>query len=244
MTSTITLHSFGYRKPKHAPIRSTLEFTVRPDTTDLKAIHEVCVDNCYQNRGASFEFEPGEKWLDLGGNIGAFAVMAHACGVASVVSVEPEPDNLELLRTNVKGLDGVRVVEGCVGVGSGTTTLHLCNTAYNKYRHSTVISKGRAQQIDVPQLDFMDLVEETGCDCVKMDVEGAEIELLEAYGDKLQKVDKMVFEFTFDADPSVARFMAITDKLRQSFTTVHHRKIQQGLEVYEHYPQCILVYCC
>lgn len=240
----LTLHQFGYKKPKHPTAVDTIHFTVRPNTTDAKAIDEVCIQNTYQNRAIAFEFEPAEEWLDLGGNIGAFAVLAAACGVESVVSVEPEPENLQLLEHNIQPFPNCcSVVAGCVGVGSGVSTLHLCRTPYNKYRHSCIISKNRTEHIEATRHDFLQLVEDTGANCVKMDIEGSEIEILEAYGDKLAHLHKLVFEYTFDADPSVERFRNIISKLRESFAVVHHRKIHPDLKEYTHYPQCIQVFC-
>ena len=57
--------------------------------------------------------------IDAGANIGASPIyFLSQYGDATVVAVEPERRNCELLRTNCEGLD-VRVIEAAIGSGAG-----------------------------------------------------------------------------------------------------------------------------
>ena len=191
----VVLATWGYKKPKHPYIVDTLTVHTRPNTTDQKVIQEVLTGNTYQNKRIGFFINPTDKWLDLGANIGTFALLARSCG-ASVVCVEPEPDNLKLLNQNLSAnFKGRWWVDACaVSTTDGKEPLYLCKTKYNKYRHSLSISKGR-ESIQVKTKILASMLDK--CDCVKMDIEGAEIALLEEYADKIPHVKKLVFEYTF-----------------------------------------------
>jgi len=235
------IKSWGYKKPKHPYIVDELTMNIRNDTTDQKVIDEVLVNNAYQNRNVSFIIEPQDKWLDLGANIGTFGLLALSCG-ASVKCVEPEPVNYELLCNNLASnfSEKYETLQVAVSTSAGAGKLYLCNTEYNKYRHSMHISKNR-ESIDIDTVELSSLLD--GVDCIKMDIEGAEIDLLEQYADKFKGIRKLVFEYTFDADPSIARFKAIIAKLKKRFGIVHYTKFDESKEKYSFYPPCKNVYC-
>ena len=207
------------------------------------------IGNEYQNRRIDFKVEATDTWLDLGANIGTFAVLAISAG-GRVVSVEPEPDNLTLLRKNMEDFGGkYKIVEGVVGLKKGSVTLYIATGSYNKYRHSVVLnSGGKRTGITVRAHAMGSLLRESvrghKINAIKMDIEGAEIELLEEWGSRLGNyVNKLVFEYSFDADRSIARFLNIIKELRKSFRIVHHRKIDPTMKEYTFYPPATTVFC-
>ena len=235
-----------------------LRVRVRPGTTDDKVIDEVLVRNHYQNRAAGVGVDADDVWLDLGGNIGTFALLALSAG-GRVVSVEPEPENAAMLRANLAAnfATGHAVVEAGVGLRAGRGALRVCNGSYNKYRHSfhdmrhwnAARGEWRAARprevVRVPVVTLASLLDRyPGINAIKMDIEGSEIPLLESLDARTcAPIRKLVFEYTFDVDPSIPRFLAITDRLRRFFSTVHHNKIDARQREYRHYPPCITVYC-
>jgi FkbM family methyltransferase len=248
-----TVEKWGYKNQVWKV--PTLAVTVRPNTTDDKVIAEVLTGNAYQNRTARFFIDAGDKWLDLGGNIATFALMALAAG-GTVVSVEPEPENAALMRTNlaVNFETGWSVRECGVAVESGTMDLRLCNGTRNKYRHSMfVIQHWNAKHkvwkapvkpretVSVPVESLASMLE--GINAVKMDIEGMEIGLLESLTDATcTGLRKLVFEYTWDVCPSVPRFLAIVKHLRQWFD-VHYTGVNPDEPEYRHYPASTMVYC-
>lgn len=245
-----TLASWGYKTGTTYDVK-TLKIHYRPGTTDEKVIQEVLLDNVYQNRrNAQCAVERTDCWLDLGANIGTFSLLVRSLG-ARVVSVEPEPTNVALLKTNLAANFPPRhqlVVAAGVAARRGTAQLYLANGAHNKYRHSMYMTKGRGTALTVPVRGLGDLlrtrVDGVPVNAVKLDIEGMEIPLLEAYADKFgPHVRKVVFEYTFDADPSIPRFLEITKRLRRHFDVVHHRYIDPKAKEYKFFPPAVTVWC-
>jgi hypothetical protein len=76
-----------------------------------------------------------------------------------------------------------------------------------------------------------------------MDVEGAEIAILEDVHLHDYDIDKLVFEYHFDVDKSIPRFANIIVKLRDYFDWVHFTKVDLNKDTYDHFPRCTMVYC-
>jgi len=227
----------------------SLKIGVRPGTTDEKVVPEVLVRGVYEKPKLGFLVEPQDKWLDLGGNIGTFVLFCLARGVTSVASYEPEPENFALLTKNVKDnfpdAKRVTLVEKAVSVKKGTMPLFLCKGDYNKYRHTLCPKRGRAT-VHVHVEGIVPTLKKHGSDCLKMDIEGAEIEILEFLSvDHYRTLGlrKLVFEYSFDVDKSIPRFMAIIRRLRKYFPVVHYDKVKEHELVYDYFPACTLVYC-
>ena len=120
----------------------------------------------------------GTTVVDIGANIGYHTVQfARAVGpTGRVFSFEPDPDNLRVLRHNVRtnGLDNVVVVPKAVGAATGT--LNLFRSAENRGDHRVYhLGDGRqAIRIDVVEADEV-LADVTGpVSVVKLDIQGAE----------------------------------------------------------------------
>ncbi len=76
-----------------------IKFLCRKGTSDLKTFEEVVKRNVYE-RG-DFKIKPKEHWIDLGGNVGAFAVLAISKG-ATIDIYEPDPFNCKMIERNLK----------------------------------------------------------------------------------------------------------------------------------------------
>jgi len=200
--------------------------------SDLSAIREVAGERCYFTR--AFRVEPGERWLDAGANIGAFAVTAAAAG-AVVTAYEPEPDNADLARRNLEenGQPGA-VVEKAVALRGGFARLGLSRSAW---RHSLLRPRGAGMQ--VPVVSFADAI--TGMDAAKLDIEGAEIELL-AQVEDFGSLRKLVFEWHFDHERNTDIYLAVVERLRWFWPEVRGRKVKPHTR-YVWFPPAALVRC-
>lgn len=131
---------------------------------------------------------PGDVALDLGANEGGVTARLAATG-ARVHAYEPDPVLAEGLRARFAGTPSVTVHAEAVGVRAGTVTLRR----HRAYRRNTV-KYGRAnsiveeavatrggEAIPVPCVSFREALDrvEGPIALVKMDIEGAEVAILE-----------------------------------------------------------------
>jgi FkbM family methyltransferase len=145
---------------------------------------------------------PGDRVFEVGGHIGYIAMFfSHWVGPRGSVHVfEPGENNLPYLLHNTRELRNLTVVEKAAGASDGTARFFLedltgqNNTLVSNY---DVFSENRARahvdagyrttEVEVVRLDSF--VAGSGCrpDFVKIDVEGAEVEVLRGMPTTLQK---------------------------------------------------------
>ena len=226
-----------------------MEFETRPNTTDQKVIEEVIIKNSYERKKDKFFLKDASTWLDLGGNIGTFTCKACEQGCEKVITFEPEDDNYDLLLKNIEKNNFKEKVTpikaGVVGKDNiSTVKLYLCKGEYNKYRHTIHKVKGRTT-IDIPVQNFKKILKKYKPNGIKMDIEGAEIEILESMkpSDWPEHVTHLVFEYSFDVDPSIPRFKKIIDNLKEHFSFVHHRKMHWDQSEYKFWPPATIIFC-
>lgn len=135
--------------------------------------------------------KPGDLALDLGANMGVVSEKLVATG-ADVIAYEPDPFAFGKLQDRFAGVPNITLVNAAVGVGTGTVRLMRAdNFAANPEGasvKSTILDGGRRidaeNAIEVPLLDFPTLLRDFArargeVAFVKMDIEGAELEILE-----------------------------------------------------------------
>lgn len=129
---------------------------------------------------------PGQRFVDVGVNKGDFALLAARIvgETGEVLAFEPEPTNCHWIRRSLErnGYRNVRLHELALGNENGTAHLHL-----GRRSGSHTLLPGRRDRdrgaIEVPVRRLDDLLAEIGCDgpidMMKIDVEGAELQVLE-----------------------------------------------------------------
>lgn len=122
--------------------------------------------------------KPDDVLLDLGAHIGVVATM-FGPHISQVIALEPDEDNLSLLRQNVRRFsltDKVTVLPYAVAIESGTRSFYL-NTHRGMCSHTLVKKRGRTEVI-VQTRGFSELLSNYEPTYVKMDIEGGEYELM------------------------------------------------------------------
>ncbi|HSC14599.1 MAG TPA: FkbM family methyltransferase [Gammaproteobacteria bacterium] len=218
-----------------------LHFLTRPGSSDIKSIREVVEKRSYHKRA----FELGERpWIDLGANVGAFTVLAASLG-QRVTAYEPDPDNFALLEQNVEQNKLGRLVElkqlAVVASDATKVRFHVNSARGNFWRNSTVKVWRGGYSIDVPAVHFSKALD--GAHDVKMDIEGAEMPILEAMTER--PGPRLVFEWSFDIDRSVPRFRAVVEKLRSWYGSVTYGKFDETVPMWGEswFPPCRTVWC-
>lgn len=142
--------------------------------------------------------------IDLGANIGEYTQML-AEFAKYVHAFEPDPWALQQLRSNTAHLNNVDIVPAAAGAEPGIVKLFRHpdfsdDPIMNSQSSSIVASKNNISQsefFEVEQIDIIkfirDLDEEIGI--LKVDIEGAEVDLFEAMFDQPDVLDKIRFVF-------------------------------------------------
>jgi FkbM family methyltransferase len=124
--------------------------------------------------------------IDLGANLGVYTQRLAESG-ASVHAFEPDPAAFALLQQRVGHMPNVHLHNAAIGVRDGTVVLYRereSDTAPLLSTGSSIMANAPGRDrtsVEVPCIDFMRFLRELGrpVDLVKMDIEGAEIEILE-----------------------------------------------------------------
>lgn len=189
---------------------------------DIPIIREVYHGNQYHRKDIGFGVEKDELWIDIGAHIGCFTKKCQYYG-AHTESYEPDPDNFELLKKNSVG----KCFNVAVGDKAGKVSLKKGSKCY----FNKVIPGS-----DIEQVAFEDILK-PGC-CVKMDIEGAEIPILDNCD--FSGIKKMVFAYHINCDRSRTNFLKRMERLRKWFGVIHHQEIKS--EHMDFFPNEIIVY--
>jgi FkbM family methyltransferase len=139
---------------------------------------------------------PGDTVLDVGANIGTFALAMAQWG-CRVVAVEAASDTVERLRRHVESnglLDRVQIVQSALGAKKGSITLR-CGSTPSDSGLRTVTGEGRAlEEVEMETGDA--LLARLGIvpTLIKVDVEGGELSVLQGLVKSLGQVSALVIE--------------------------------------------------
>jgi FkbM family methyltransferase len=165
---------------------------VRPGTSDALTFDEVFVAREYELPLPGFT--PGQI-LDLGANVGYASVQfAARWPQAVILAVEPERENMVLLKRNTGGYRTIDALHAAVWSRPGEVAIANPDDAANAFRMTE--AKAEAAQ-KVPAYTIAQLIDRMGCerlDLLKMDVEGAEVEILRDAASWLDRVNVMIIE--------------------------------------------------
>ena len=142
--------------------------------------------------GIAAMLRPGDLALDCGANMGVVTDVLAKTG-AEVIAFEPDPWAFGKLTERFAETRNVTLVNAAVGVGTGTVRLmratNFCDNPTGASVKSTILDGGRQidaeNGVDVPLIDFPGFLRERLQDrpeiaFIKMDIEGAELDILEA----------------------------------------------------------------
>ena len=186
-----------------------IKFYHREGMSDLKTFNEVIGNEVYLKKGMTIKQD--ETWMDCGGNVGAFTLLACSKG-AKVTVYEPDPFNCDMIKKNLKlnGFEAEIKQVALVHDNRKEVILFIGNNG-NVWRNS-IVKKWNNKGLKVSCLNFD--AEAKNFDCCKMDIEGAEMLILE----NTNKVfNKLVYEWSFDIDGNLNRFRNCINKLKNIY---------------------------
>jgi FkbM family methyltransferase len=138
--------------------------------------------------------------LDVGANVGAFAVFArlHYHKAAVVHCFEPFPPSVELLRQNTGPFPGVQVHPFALGDRDGEAPLYVHGelSVCNSLVPGLVASPASEARVKVRDAGAVwDELGLTEVDVLKLDAEGSEVAILESLGRRLGSIRFVLAEF-------------------------------------------------
>lgn len=192
----------------------------RPGTSDERVLREVLFTSPYRRKRLGFDVEPGEHWLDLGANIGAFAIYCRERR-ATAHCFEPDRSSFDVLVQNATGF-GFRCERAAVTAKWDAELEFWTSKAQTDHHRGTTFPMKMAPKHPdgtVPNVHGSLLMQNTYTG-VKMDVEGTEGELLDAH--LIPTCAKLVVEYHLWRDPSMDNLRRRLDYLRSRFRTVSY----------------------
>lgn len=169
------------------------------------------------------ELQPGDIAIDCGANVGKFTVPLAESG-ATVHAFEPNPDAFAALSKATSPFSNVVLHQAAVTTVPGPVTLYLHKWAEDDPVHwsassSLLADKSNVREdkaVTVDGIQLSNFIKELGkpVKLLKMDVEGAEVELLNQLLDEgLHKIIGHAFVEVHDR--RVARLAEPTQQLRE-----------------------------
>ena len=142
--------------------------------------------------------KPGSVVLDIGANIGYYALMElNLIGQEGrLIAVEPSPWNVDLLKKNLElnqKTRNVRVVTGAISSSRGKDTFHLASSSnLNTFQNYGTVEKhltGETLEVDTYRVAEVLTEEELrkGIDLIRMDVEGHEVDVINGMLDEVKE---------------------------------------------------------
>lgn len=182
------LHGRRSAEPTLLPVPGLrAPIALRVDRADVKVFDQVFVDREYD---FSVGFDP-TFIVDGGANIGLTAVWyAQRYPKATIVSVEPEPGNVALLRRNTAAYPQVQVRPAALWPTPGF--VQISNPLAGPWAFRVESAAGGIPAVTLP--DLLADAPPDAASLVKIDIEGAELELFAADCAWLTRVRALVVE--------------------------------------------------
>ena len=152
--------------------------------------------------------------VDCGANIGLSALwFAHRFPDAIVVAVEPEPDNFALLTRNAAPYPNIRPVRAAIS--DRLTRVSLANGGIDPWSWATTEqADGVCETTTVA--DLLAGIADASPLIMKIDIEGAEVDLFRSHADWMDETPLIVFEDHDWLFPGRGTFAAVLRQLMAS----------------------------
>jgi FkbM family methyltransferase len=139
---------------------------------------------------------PPTRIVDAGGNIGLAAIyLANRYQGAEVISLEVEQSNYELLQKNTAPYTQIK--PRFQGLWSHRAQLRISNPSADKHAFAVEEARNNEPGSGLEAIDMLSLMAELGwdeVDLLKLDVEGAEVDILSTSGPWLGRVGALAVE--------------------------------------------------
>jgi len=168
-------------------------FRVRLGGTDLITLGHVIGDSGYD-----LPYDPGSpRWIiDVGANAGYSAVyFAHKFPSATVVAIEPDPGNFDLLVHHADSYPNIEPLRAALWTADGT--VDLVDPGRGSWGLRADDETEAVEVTQVPAITMNTLLDRFGIgrvDLLKVDIEGGEKKVFAEAGQWISRVDQIAIE--------------------------------------------------
>jgi FkbM family methyltransferase len=205
----------------------------KPDdpSSDQQALAEVLERRSYRRPRSGFDVKTGERWLDLGANIGAFALYAQSCGAREVVCYEPDQECFEILvkNTSVNKMASTKFLlhnAAVTAIRAKKVSFKTSDNPTNRYRGTVMAENVHVpdRYVACPPVNnvYAGRLMDDEFDGIKMDIEGSEGPLFD--NGLLPDCGKLVLEYHTSRDANVERLYNRLQFLKGRFEHVLYPK--------------------
>jgi len=148
--------------------------------------------------------KPGMTVLDIGANIGYYALMEKELigNSGKLITVEPSPKNIKIFRKNLdlNNISDINIIEGAISDKSEKKTFHLADQGNLNTFHATGtgLKHLTGEVVEVNSYTVPEILQGgSDLDLIRMDVEGHEVEVLNGMLEKVKSGElkpKIIFE--------------------------------------------------
>lgn len=186
-------------------IANSSSFWIRGRSSDFATLRQVFEDRHYDYPELP---ENPKVIVDLGANIGLATIFfRQRYPSASIISLEPSRDNFDILRVNTKADSRIQILQKAIGPMNGFVKLCNPNAKADSFRFEPVDREyeGVVETWSMPTL-MRELSIET-VDILKIDIEGAEMQLFLGNRDWLRMVRSILIEVHEAIVPGVSKLI-------------------------------------
>jgi len=172
-------------------------FWVRAGTTDFVVAWSNLCGNEFELVPNNLNIEDSSVIIDAGAYIGTSSlVLSKIFPGVKVLALEPHPGNFEVLKLNTQAKEFITPLNTALADTMGVAQLR--DKGQGEYGYTTIDDSGAiSREWIVPTVSVASLLEDYDFERVlllKLDIEGAEVDVLSRGADALTKVDCLVAE--------------------------------------------------
>ena len=178
---TVLLHNSDY--VKYGP------FKIKFDRRDRSITKKLILYGEYEKREIELlcsHVKHGDTVLDIGANIGLYSLfLSRAVGLnGKVIAIEPDPENVEILKINLKNnkCKNVKVLQMALGSKTEEGDLFQIDTNRGNLSLADLNKTGRSIKVPINRGDEILRKLNIVPDVAKIDVEGAEPDIIKGLG--------------------------------------------------------------